>query len=209
MLNCFKDQCCLSCTFLDETTFYTGQNEPAQCTLLRLWKFTCFQSVYGVYNYLSGTFFFNDETGMHELYLLQWIQYLHLYVILELDSNSPLCEFLKFFFLVSEQITSGLVDRSPHSTHSPLNFFIHGSVKDIVRNPAVTTGTDGSHQQLILLCYSAHYKKCSTGSICSVAQFPTCRYVQNLISFTSNWLTPQTYNTVCLYYPFKTKIIFL
>jgi len=42
-----------------------------------------------MYNYLSGAFFFNNATGMHELYLLQQIQYLHLYVILELDGNSP------------------------------------------------------------------------------------------------------------------------
>jgi hypothetical protein len=29
---------------------------------------------------------------MHELYLLQQIHYLHLYVILELDGNSPHCK---------------------------------------------------------------------------------------------------------------------
>lgn len=43
-----------------------------------------------MYNYLSGAFFFNDETGMHEL---QQIHYLHLHVILlEQDGNSPHCK---------------------------------------------------------------------------------------------------------------------
>jgi hypothetical protein len=44
-----------------------------------------------MYNYLSGKFLFSDETSMHELYLLQQIKYLHLYVILELDDDSSHC----------------------------------------------------------------------------------------------------------------------
>lgn len=79
---------------------------------------------------------------MHELYLLQPIQYLHLYVILELDGNSPRCK-LVFMSIWKNNFLDGGQVASLH-THSPLNFFIHGYVKDNVQNPAVT-GTDNLH----------------------------------------------------------------
>ena len=87
---------------------------------------------------------------------------------------------------------------TPHT--SPLNFFVHGYVKDNGHNPAVT-GTDDSNNTIstvdppMLHCTLQEMQHWLNVLCGTIPHMQVCK--KNLMNFTSNWLTPQVYSFVC------------